>query len=813
MKTLKKLLYCSISIFFALWFYQPLTGQELVHQFVEAYSSPLDGKYGREAVFQDRLIWEIATGNWEKPSPEEGNSDGKIIWKALSANEKGLFSDRDLRGGYLFCEYGSGKSQILILEASGHNEVYVNGEPRGGDVYSYGWVQHPVKLKRGKNFLLFRGARGQISARLSKPAAEIFLSERDALLPDLLEGDENMVYGAVRLINASEKELIGLQIVGVLNGKAGLPTEIPPTGPLTSRKIPFEISSTGFSQGDEIKLEFRILDSSGREVNIGGSPEFEISCKGPSGKRKETFISSIDGSVQYYSIVPSTGNNQNTKALFLSLHGASVEAVNQAAAYSPKDWGILVAPTNRRPYGFDWEDWGRMDALEVLNIVREKYRPDPGRLYLTGHSMGGHGTWHFGVTYPGFWAAIAPSAGWYSFWSYAGKEENEEPTKMEEVLIRASNPSNTLALSHNYLQYGVYILHGDKDDNVPVSQARFMRGHLADFHPDFCYYERPGAGHWWGNECVDWPPLFDFFKNHEQLELQDLKEINFSTSCPGISAQSRFVTIWQQEQTLDISNIKVEQDIQNKKIIVNTENVLLLKLDLNHLQAGQPFQVICEQDSFKIDPGSIPEVFILKTKDGWQLSGQPSLDEKGPHRYGLFKEAFNNNVVFVYGTSGTKEENEWAANKARFDAETFWYRGNGAVDVITDKEYLRVGARSRNVILYGHSEMNLAWKTLLPHSPIIVKRGEINLGPESYAGDDLSACFVFPKNGEDNTSVGVIAGTGLSGMKSLIPNRYFVSGAGFPDFFVARTSMLIDGVDGIVAAGFFNQNWELQKGE
>ena len=53
-------------------------------------------------------------------------------------------------------------------------------------------------------------------------------------------------------------------------------------------------------------------------------------------------------------------------ALFLSVHGASVEATNQARAYAQKDWGHLVAPTNRRPYGFSWEDWGRMDALEVL---------------------------------------------------------------------------------------------------------------------------------------------------------------------------------------------------------------------------------------------------------------------------------------------------------------------------------------------------------------------------------------------------------------------------------------------------------------
>ena len=41
-----------------------------------------------------------------------------------------------------------------------------------------------------------------------------------------------------------------------------------------------------------------------------------------------------------------------------------------------------------------------------------------------------------------------------------------------------------------------------------------MREELAKFHPDFVYKEQPGAGHWWGNECCDWPPLIAFFAAH-----------------------------------------------------------------------------------------------------------------------------------------------------------------------------------------------------------------------------------------------------------------------------------------------------------
>ena len=123
--------------------------------------------------------------------------------------------------------------------------------------------------------------------------------------------------------------------------------------------------------------------------------------------------------------------------------------------------------------------------------------------------MGGHGTWQIGAQNNDLFAAIAPSAGWISFFTYvkaptAAIDANDFVGK---ILDRSANPSRTLLLKDNYASQGVYVLHGDADDNVPVTEAREMRAQLAMFHPDFAYHEQPGAGHWWGNECVDWPPL------------------------------------------------------------------------------------------------------------------------------------------------------------------------------------------------------------------------------------------------------------------------------------------------------------------
>ncbi|MGQ9789884.1 MAG: alpha/beta hydrolase family protein [Armatimonadota bacterium] len=67
---------------------------------------------------------------------------------------------------------------------------------------------------------------------------------------------------------------------------------------------------------------------------------------------------------------------------------------------------------------------------------------------------------------------------------------------MEEFLLRCASPSDTFGLVRNSLLQGVYVLHGDADDNVPVTQARMMRERLTEFHHDFEYFEQPGLVSW-----------------------------------------------------------------------------------------------------------------------------------------------------------------------------------------------------------------------------------------------------------------------------------------------------------------------------
>ena len=253
--------------------------------------------------------------------------------------------------------------------------------------------------------------------------------------------------------------------------------------------------------------------------------------------------------------------------MFLSVHGASVEATNQARAYKQKDWGHIVAPTNRRAFGFAWEDWGRLDALEVLAEAEKIYETDPSRTYLTGHSMGGHGTWYLGATYPDRFAAIAPCAGYPDLLGYRdmfferllNMSEKElarmgmtreildrmqpvPPSSMDLMMERAGNPSRTLKLIDNYNHLGIYVLHGEKDNVVPTEIARRMRQRLGEFHSDFTYYEYPNGTHWYGDHSMDWGPIFDHFKAREIKAGKKLDKFSFSTASPGVLHRITFCT-------------------------------------------------------------------------------------------------------------------------------------------------------------------------------------------------------------------------------------------------------------------------------
>lgn len=765
----------------------------------------------RVPLHVDPVELSIVRGEWRgaNEGDEVVGPDGEsVVWEALEANEKGRFTGHgSLRGGYVLASVNSEADRVMILFARSHSLVYVNGEPFAGDPYNTGRVRVPVLLKKGENEFLFRCGRGSLWAQLVEPAGAVSIELFDTTFPDLLRGREGPWWGAVVVVNATDEAIEDAVMVARSQTGERVETAVGPIGPMTARKVGLELK-TELVEGDEkIGFEVELVDGESGEALCASG--FELAVREQSAKHRVTFVSEIDGSVQYYSVTPAHGEAEGPLGLVLTLHGAGVEAQGQAAAYGHKDWAHIVAPTNRRHFGFDWEDWGRLDAIEVLEHASDALGTDPLRTYLTGHSMGGHGTWQIGVQFPDRFAAIAPSAGWVSFWSYTGAVAFENATPVEQMLIRAASPSDTLGLSVNYKTEGIYILHGDRDDNVPVEQARTMRAHLSEYHTNFAYYEQPGAGHWWGNRCVDWPPLFDFLGHQQRMDAAEVGRVEFATANPGVTASSEWVEIEQQVRPLEVSHVSIDRNVAERRFTGTTENVARLGLEVVGIEEGGVCTV--ELDGQLVGdiawPGEGGRIWVEKRDGQWAAGDALDLAQKGPHRSGPFRDAFRNRMMFVYGTGGSDQERAWAYAKARYDAQTFWYRGNGSVDVIADVDFDPGLEPDRNVIVYGNASTNRAWDSLLGGSPVQVDRGEVVVGGRQVGGEDLACLFVRPRPGSDTASVGVVSGSGLAGMKLTDRLPYFVSGIHYPDWIVLGPETLMETSVGVRGAGFFGNDW------
>lgn len=811
----------------------PAFSQEVY--FEKGLIANLPSRYGREAVYSDELAYRLYTGTLK--TPVAGDTIGKnergqaIVWQPIEADSTHRLRPRGgmgrggapagpgvtpgtTRGGlgaggsYIYLTYTSSRAQPALLNIKGNSGLFVNGIQHTGDPYSMGYLYIPIQLKKGLNEFYLRGASAVAS--LSFPGKPVLLNTEDPTLPFVvLNHQAGTLQGALVLLNTTAKPLHNLLIKTSFEGKQ-MSVSVPVIPAMASRKIPFSFDGSGVQAKGKYECTLTLLDKG----KILDEKKLTIEAVTAAEQYNSTFTSAIDGSLQYYSVTPQSAAHTSNSALFLSVHGAGVEAINQARAYKPKDWGTLVAATNRRPRGFNWEDWGRLDALEVLGIAKERFKPNPQNIYLTGHSMGGHGTWFLGATYPDQWAAIAPCAGYPTMKGYGSADgliPDSSSNPVEQLLLRSGNQSDVPKLATNYKAHGVYIFHGDDDRTVSVNYARQMRKLLGDFHPDLSYYEYPGGSHWFGDHSVDWKPLFDFFQWHHRLPDSSANTIDFSTASPGISASFRWASILQQTAPLEYSRMQLRRDRATATISGSTQNIRLLKLDLKEFAAGTTVKLVLDGGTpiSYITKSNAESIFLLKENTQWTITTQPTAWQKGPQRYGTFKDAFNHNMILVYGTTGTKEENAWSLEKATFDAETWYYRGNGAVDIIADKDYSLDKYKDRGVILYGNRSTNSTWNVLLSDCPIQVDRNSITAGNQIWSGDQHGAYIVWPIKQSAIASVGVVSGSGLKGMQAASANQYFAGASGFPDFMIFGLDMLHTGAGALKMAGFYDHNWQI----
>ncbi|MFC0771780.1 carboxylesterase family protein [Terrimonas alba] len=250
--------------------------------------------------------------------------------------------------------------------------------------------------------------------------------------------------------------------------------------------------------------------------------------------------------------------------IFLHGSGESGADLNKVKVHGPpklieqgrKFPFIVVSP--QAPPQTGW----RAEVLKgMLDDLKKKYRVDNDRVYLTGLSMGGYGTWNLAEKYPEEFAAIAP---------ICGGGDAEQVWKLRHM--------------------PVWCFHGAKDDVVPLSASQTMVDALKKYNSDVRFTLYPDVNH------NSWEVTYNNDSLYRWLVAQ--KRFRFKPVALPQSLLKEYEGIY----VNNVNKDTVKMVVENEKLVAKPgENSIELKSSANN--------------NFYWDDNSIDEVRFTRTNN------------------------------------------------------------------------------------------------------------------------------------------------------------------------------------------------------
>ena len=215
------------------------------------------------------------------------------------------------------------------------------------------------------------------------------------------------------------------------------------------------------------------------------------------------FEKTYQANVKYLLFLPKGYDAKGEKRwpLLLFLHGAGERGSDiwkvathgppKLVAHQPDFPFIVVSP--QCP---DGEIWSNDQLFGLLDDVTKSLKVDTGRVYLSGLSMGGYGTWNLGLSHPERFAAIVPICG---------------GGQLIDILLAQGAKGQALK------SLGIWAFHGGKDPIVPPDESKRMVDLLKEVGvQDVKLTIYPEAGHDSWTEAYNDPKLYEWLLSHER---------------------------------------------------------------------------------------------------------------------------------------------------------------------------------------------------------------------------------------------------------------------------------------------------------
>ena len=196
----------------------------------------------------------------------------------------------------------------------------------------------------------------------------------------------------------------------------------------------------------------------------------------------------------YLLFLPAQYNQKDQWPLIFFIHGGGEKGldIEKVKTHGPPkivqdkpDFPFIVlAP--QCPPDDSWTE--RTETLvTLLDHIIDKYKVDPDRVYLTGMSMGGYGSWKLAADYPEKFAAVVPiCGGGYTRWARRLKDTP------------------------------IWAFHGAKDQAVPLARSEEMVQAVKDAGGNVQLTVYPGAGHDSWTRTYKNPKLYDWLLEYKR---------------------------------------------------------------------------------------------------------------------------------------------------------------------------------------------------------------------------------------------------------------------------------------------------------
>jgi predicted peptidase len=225
-------------------------------------------------------------------------------------------------------------------------------------------------------------------------------------------------------------------------------------------------------------------------AGCASSPEAQMTAPG---MHPASFTTTVTRTVSghYLLYLPDDyGKDDRAWPLVLFLHGAGERGTDLELVkkHGPprliaegKSFPFIMAAPQCPP-----DQWWSDDMLAgLLDRIEEQYRVDRTRVYVTGLSMGGFGTWRLAVNNPNRFAAILPVCG-------------------------GGDVSTVCTIKH----VPAWVFHGAKDPVVPVAESQKMVDRLKSCGGDVTLTVYPEAGHDSWTETYNNPEVYEWLLRH-----------------------------------------------------------------------------------------------------------------------------------------------------------------------------------------------------------------------------------------------------------------------------------------------------------